>query len=50
MAWKQRTGGGRSDLSDLLAVDPTGARVYVSGESDSGAGGTLDFLTLAYAP
>jgi len=50
VAWRQRTGGGRSDLSDLLAVDPTGARVFVSGESDSGASGTLDFLTLAYAP
>ena len=50
VAWRQRTGGGRSDLSNLLAVDPTGARVFVSGESDSGASGTLDFLTLAYAP
>src|SRR5438552_9763454 len=50
VAWKQRTGGGRSDLSNLLAVDPTGARVYVSGESDSGASGTLDFLTVAFAP
>ncbi|HEX9312406.1 MAG TPA: PQQ-binding-like beta-propeller repeat protein [Actinomycetota bacterium] len=50
VAWKQRTGGGGSDFSYLLAVDPTGARVYVSGESDSGASGTLDFLTLAYTP
>jgi DNA-binding beta-propeller fold protein YncE len=45
--WVKRFNAGGTDQAESLAVDPTGTKVYVSGQSEGTVSG-FDFVTLTY--
>ena len=45
--WVRRFNAGGTDQAESVAVDPTGAKVYVSGQSEGTISG-FDFVTLTY--
>ena len=45
--WVKRFNAGGTDQAETIAVDPTGAKVYVSGQSEGTISG-FDFVTLTY--
>ena len=45
--WAKRFNAGGTDPAETIAVDPTGAKVYVSGQSEGTMSG-FDFVTLTY--
>jgi hypothetical protein len=45
--WVKRFNAGGTDQAESIAVDPTGAEVYVSGQSEGTVSG-FDFVTLTY--
>jgi hypothetical protein len=45
--WVKRFNAGGSDQAKSIDVDPTGAKVYVSGQSEGTMSG-FDFVTLTY--
>jgi DNA-binding beta-propeller fold protein YncE len=45
--WVKRFNGGGTDQAASIAVDPTGTKVFVSGQSEGTVSG-FDFVTLTY--